>query len=201
MHIGDLFQHRQAVAERLTAYATDRPPAGIHSVEAMLRDGLPPIEDLLVGGSPMPIGSSAVLVIVGGLFVIYRGLLDFRVPLLVVASAYAAFLLLPVPVAAGLPGTAWTPVIRHVGVNPSVAVTWANYLTLASPLVFAAFFLAPTSARAPTAPRRAAWALLTGVACAAGQLYVAGIAGPMLGVAAVGTVRRLLNLVPTRRRA
>jgi hypothetical protein len=69
------------------------------SIEQLIRDRMPPLEDLIVAGQPGPIGASgAVAVIMGGLFLLYRGLIDYRVPVLICIAAFVTLLLLPVPV-------------------------------------------------------------------------------------------------------
>jgi hypothetical protein len=59
---------------------------------------MPPLEDLIIGGQPGRSARAArIAVIIGGLFLLYRGLIDFRVPLLIVLTAYVSLLILPIP--------------------------------------------------------------------------------------------------------
>ena len=84
----------------LTDYTTGRlrPERGQMPLHELLRDRMPPLEDLIVGGQPAPIGvGSGIAVIIGGLFLLYRGLIDFRIPLLAPLFAFVALLVLPVP--------------------------------------------------------------------------------------------------------
>ena len=90
----------EPASEVLTRYTSGReqPPRGWLSLQSLLLDKLPPLEDLIVGGHPGPFGtSSAIAVIIGGLMLLYRGLIDFRIPLLILLAAFAALLVLPIP--------------------------------------------------------------------------------------------------------
>ena len=138
------------------------------SMETLIRDAMPPLEDLIVGGHPGPIGTScAIAVIIGGLFMLYRGVIDYRIPLLVVITTFLATLVLPVPVTIheGVRHWRWLA-IRHPGVGAALATTFANYELLASPLLFMAFFLATSPAVRPMARRaRTFYAILLGIFC------------------------------------
>jgi Na+-translocating ferredoxin:NAD+ oxidoreductase RnfD subunit len=152
------------------------------SLEGLLRDRLPPLEDLILGAHPGPIGaSSAIAVIIGGLFLIYRGLIDFRIPLIIVISALLAFLVLPVPaVITDRPDWRWA-VGSVRGIGGAMGLTFANYEILATPLLFTAFFLATAPAVRPMTRRgRVMYALLTGLFAAVFQLYVSASFGSYL---------------------
>ena len=90
----------EPASQSITSYTTGqlKPERGQMPLHELLRDRMPPLEDLIVGGQPRPIGQgSAVAVIIGGLFLLYRGLIDFRIPLLAMASMFVALLILPIP--------------------------------------------------------------------------------------------------------
>src|SRR5258706_10615482 len=58
---------------RLFAYTSGqkRPGRSWASLESLLRDDMPPLEDLIIGGQPGPIGATcAVAIIIGGLFLL-----------------------------------------------------------------------------------------------------------------------------------
>ena len=161
------------------------------SVDDLLRDRLPPLEDVVLGASPGPIGgTSAVAVIFGGLFLLYRGLIDFRVPLLIVVVAWVTIMVLPVPIGHGwrsLAGTA--PAAGWAAV-----ATVANYEVLASPLLFTAFFLAGSPSVRPLGrPARAAYAAFIGVATAVLQIYLSVGLGSYLAVLAAGPFASALD--------
>jgi Na+-translocating ferredoxin:NAD+ oxidoreductase RnfD subunit len=164
------------------------------SLDAMLRDRMPPLEDLIVGGHPAPIGmGSAIAVIIGGLFLLYRGLIDYRVPLLIILSTAITALILPVPVvireneavwkwliafSPGVVTTSGTSTIADAWSGWTVGLTLVNYELMAGPLLFMAFFLATSPAVRPIARRaRVAYALIVGILAAVFQLYVSVAAG------------------------
>jgi Na+-transporting NADH:ubiquinone oxidoreductase subunit NqrB len=180
-----------SVAERLIAYTrgASRPERGMLRLQGLLSERLPPLEDLIVGGQPGAIGtSSAVAVIVGGLFLLYRGVIDFRIPLLIVASAFVALLILPIPIAITDIGPRWSWLaMREASVGWAVAVTFANYQIVASPLMFTAFFLATSPTVRPITRRgRTLFAIAVGVLAAAMQLYVSVAWGPYAALLIVG---------------
>lgn len=166
------------------------------SMEALLRDQMPPLEDLLILGAPAPIGSaSAVAVIIGGLLLVYRGASDWRIPLTTVLSALVAFLVLPVPVVVSEQGARyeWLSGLTRGG-SWAVAVTFANYQLAASPLLFCAFFLAPLPTLRPFQRfARVIYGTLLGVTSAALQLYVSVSSGPYIALLAVGLLVPLMD--------
>lgn len=166
------------------------------SLDGLLRDRLPPLEDLVIGGQPAPIGqSSAIALIVGGLFLLYRGLMDYRIPLFIMLSAWVTLLILPVPVSITESGAEWRwLVMREPAVGWATALTFVNYSLLASPLLFTAFFLATSPAIRPM-PRcpRWWWACLIGVSAAVLQLYVSVSLGPYLALLMVGLLTPVLD--------
>jgi electron transport complex protein RnfD len=152
---------------------------------------MPPLEDLIVGGHPGPIGTSCqVAVIIGGLFMLYRGVIDHRIPLLIIVSAYIALLVLPVPLAIDSSVRQWHWLaIRQPGVGAALAITFANYEVAASPLLFTAFFLATSSAIRPMTRRgRTLYAIAVGILSAAAQLYLSVSIGPYIALLLAGVV-------------
>jgi hypothetical protein len=192
--------YSEPASQRLVFYTTgtESPERTWLSLEGLLRDRMPPLEDLIVGGQPGPIGTScAIAVIVGGLFLLYRGLIDYRIPLLVFASAYLSLLLLPVPVRITESDEAWRWLIARrppEGVGWEVALTFVHYELMASPLVFMAFFLASAPAVRPVSRRgRAIYAILIGALAAVFQLYLAVSIGPYLALLGVSLLTPLID--------
>jgi Na+-translocating ferredoxin:NAD+ oxidoreductase RnfD subunit len=178
---------REPAAERLLPFTkgVERPVGTSITLDGLLRDRMPPLEDLIIAGHPSLIGSaSAIAAIVGGLFLLYHGLIDARVPLLIFAAAFAAFLVLPIPVVITEAAREWRWVAaRDPGVGWGVAVTFANYQLMAGPLPFVAFFIATAPTNRPmTRPGRTIYAVTAGLLVAAAQLYADVVAGPFLGV-------------------
>jgi len=194
---------------RLFAFTSGqkRPGRSWISIEALLRDELPPLEDLIIGGQPAPIGAAcAVAVIIGGLFLLYRGIIDFRVPLAIFAGAFIAFLTLPVPIRITDDGPDWrwfvfrahrilTPSgLRYEQVGWANAITFVNYEIMIGPMILMIFFLATAPALRPMARRaRVLYGLLVGVVAAAAQLYVSISYGPYLALLVVSLLTPLLD--------
>jgi Na+-translocating ferredoxin:NAD+ oxidoreductase RnfD subunit len=194
---GDALQLEPA-AQRLLAFTAGqkRPGRSWLSLESLLRDEMPPLEDLIIGGQPGPIGGTcAVAIIIGGLFLLYRGMIDFRVPVCVLVGALLALLSLPIPLFIKEDGPDWRwflfrshqvftpagPRFEHIGW--AKAVTFANYELMAGPMLLMTFFLATTPALRPMARRaRVLYGLLVGILAAGLQLYVSVSYGPYLAL-------------------
>jgi Na+-translocating ferredoxin:NAD+ oxidoreductase subunit D len=161
------------------------------SLDALLRDRVPPLQDVVLGAIPGSIGvTSAVAVIIGGLFLLYRGLIDFRIPLMITAAAWLALLVLPIPEQSQWQ---WVPG-RIQGIGWAMGVTWANYQVLASPLLFTAFFLAGSPSVRPLSKRgRTIYAITIGLLTAALQLYVSVALGSYLALLIVGLTTPILD--------
>lgn len=178
---------RDPAAERLLPFTkgTERPVNTSLTLEGLLRDRMPPLEDLIIAGHPSLIGSaSAIAAIIGGLFLLYHGLIDYRIPLLIFLAAMAAFLVLPIPVVITETAREWRWLVaRDPGVGWGLAVTFANYELMASPLALVAFFLATEPTIRPMTRRgRTIYALVAGVLIAVTQLYADVLCGPFVGV-------------------
>ncbi len=135
------------------------------------------------------------MVIIGGLFLLYRGLIDFRIPLLICVAAYGALLVLPIPVVITESGAQWRWLaLREPGVGWPMALTFANYELMAGPALFMAFFLATSPAVRPMARRgRMLFAILVGILTAAMQLYASVSFGPYLALLLVSLLTPLMD--------
>jgi Na+-translocating ferredoxin:NAD+ oxidoreductase RnfD subunit len=191
--------YSEPAAERLIVFTSGRqtPARAALSLEELIRDTMPPLEDLIVGGHPNAIGlGSAVAVIMGGLFLLYRGLIDFRVPLLICGTFIAALVMLPIPVAVLDNVTHWRTLALHHGVGWAVAITFVSYELMAGPLLFVAFFLASAPGVRPLTRRgRAVFAILIGMVAAALQLYLDVSYGAYLALLLVGLLTPILDRV------
>jgi Na+-translocating ferredoxin:NAD+ oxidoreductase RnfD subunit len=194
----DAVYWRQPASEQLLALTSfsETPDQPSFTLEALLRDRTPPLEDLISGGHPGATGlSSAIAIIIGGLFLLYRGLIDYRIPLFIVLFAYAALLVLPIPTSVldGAREWHWLA-LRQPGVGWATAITFANYELLAGPALFAAFFLATApSIRPMTRRARTLYAALAGILTAVCQLYFSVSFGPYLALLLVSILTPLLD--------
>jgi len=186
---------REPASQRLIFFTSGLHPAWM-SLESMLRDRIPPLEDLIIAGQPAPIGcASNIAVIIGGLFLMYRGLIDYRIPLLICVAAYGALLVLPIPVVISESGTQWRWLaLREQGVGWPMALTFAHYELMAGPALFMAFFLATAPAVRPMARRgRALFAVMVGILTAAMQLYASVSFGPYLALLLVSLLTPVMD--------
>jgi Na+-translocating ferredoxin:NAD+ oxidoreductase RnfD subunit len=161
------------------------------SLDSLLRDRMPPLEDLIVAGQPAPIGlGSAIALIIGGLFLLYRGLIDYRVPLIIIVSALAAIVVLPVPVRVTESEAfyQWL-VLRSGAAGWPVGLTLASYELMAGPLMFTAFFLATSPEVRPITRRaRTVYSVIVGLLTGVFQLYVSVAIGAYLALLAASLV-------------
>jgi Na+-translocating ferredoxin:NAD+ oxidoreductase RnfD subunit len=199
----------EPAATRLLSFTSGqkRPGRSWLSLESLLRDELPPLEDLIIGGQPGPIGATcAVAIIVGGLFLLYRGIIDFRVPVSIFVGALLALVTLPIPILIRDDGPEWRwlafrthqimtplgPRSEHIGW--AKAVTFANYEIMIGPMLLMAFFLATAPALRPMARRaRVIYGLLVGILAAGMQLYLSISFGPYLALLIVSLLTPMLD--------
>ncbi|MFN4243748.1 MAG: RnfABCDGE type electron transport complex subunit D [Tepidisphaerales bacterium] len=176
----------EPASETLTAFMRSTPTDGIWlSLDGLIRELLPPLEDLIIGGHPMPVGlASMCAVLLGGLFLLYRGLADWRIPLVMLLSGLVALLCLRLPVVVTADGPEWRWLaFREHGMTWETMLTFGFYQLAAGPMVFVAFFLATDSASAPaTRGGRILYALGLGVLAAAGQLYLSVATGALVAL-------------------
>lgn len=146
------------------------------TIESLLRDRLPPLEDLILAQSPATIGSASVVaVLMGGLLLAFRGVAEWRVAAIVLGSAYVALLIMPVPVIITEAGPRYYGLatsMRSVGID--VALTLVHYELVSGLIPWCAMFLATRRELCPIQPRaRWVYAILIGLLASALQRYVA----------------------------
>lgn len=176
---------RAPAGDVLAAYTPGlvRPPATMGGV---LRERLPPLEDLIVIGHPTAFGLGSIAAIfAAGTYLCVRGAGDVRIAVASVLAAYGTFLLAPVPAAVTADGTLWTWAIGLGGgirgspsVGWDVGVTFAHYELFSGPICFIALLLAPLPA---TRPLRGRWRVLYGLALGISMAAAQRVAGPQLG--------------------
>jgi Na+-translocating ferredoxin:NAD+ oxidoreductase RnfD subunit len=186
----------EPASQRLTFYTAgeERPDREVLLLLGLLRDRMPPLEDLLVGGHPAPIGlGSIALVLVGGLYLLYRDVIDYRIPLIASLVAFALLLMLPIPAAITERGPQWSWLaVRDPRVGWATAVTFANYELAAGPALLVFFYLATLPSMRPMTGRgRLAFAVVLGALTAVAQLYASVPYGPYIALLLTGLLTPL----------
>lgn len=114
------------------------------SISAAILD-LPPLKDLICGARPGAIGETSVVVLLmAGLYLIYRNYVKWVLPVSFVLSAAAVVAVAPVFLTGG--DTLWFPICAQ---GWDVGVTYVAYHLLGGELLLAAFFLAPEMTSRP----------------------------------------------------
>jgi electron transport complex protein RnfD len=190
-------EYSDAPAGALVYYTTgaERPFRGWIQMQGLIRDAMPPLENLIIGGAPGPIGTaSAVAVIIGGLFLLYRAVIDYRVPLIIVVAAFITLMIAPVPVQiTDHPEWRWLA-FRDAQVGWATAITLANYELFAGPLLFVAFFFATSPVVRPMSRRaRFVYAVVLGALAAVLQLYLSVSYGPYMALLVASLLTPLLD--------
>jgi electron transport complex protein RnfD len=182
----------------LASYTSGREVTDRFSDSALmvLRDRMPPLEDLVLGGEPAAVGTaSGLALIIGGLLLIHRGLIDYRIPLLAIVGAAAGFLIFPVPVVITDLGPQWHWLaFRSPYLGWQVGLSLASYELFASPLILVAFFLATSARTRPmSGPARAVFGLLLGILTAVAQLYGSVAVGPYVALLLASLLSRTFD--------
>ena len=159
--------------------AIGTPRTDTHRRQPVLLSQLPPIGDILFGCYGGAIGqTSAIALLVAGLFMIYRNYIGWTIPLTMLASAALVAAVAPVQLA-GPGGTAqwiWGPICNDGGTQElafDAGILYVLFQVLSGGLMLGAFFLATEmSARPITARGQCAFGLFCGTAAMTMQLYV-----------------------------
>ncbi len=168
---------------------------------SMLSSGeLPRFEEMMIGAVPGPVGAtSPALLILLGIWLMYRRLSWWPLPLLALLGALVTLALMPVPGEGAQLGQSpgvtagWGTVARHLGaLGPAAAVTLAAYLVLASPLPLIVMIHAPLTMPL-TARGRAVYALILGSLTMAAMWLLATPMAAYLGLVVAGLLSRMLD--------
>jgi electron transport complex protein RnfD len=155
---------------------------------------LPPISDFLYGARPGGIGeTSALVILVAGLYLIYRNYVKWKLPFLIIVSAWIVAAVAPVQLAGPNETVEWTwwPLF-HEGAD--VGFTYANYQILSGQLVLVAFLLAPEMTTRPvTTGGQALFGVGVGGGAMLLQLYTATPIPAYLAVLAMNTFSPLID--------
>jgi Na+-translocating ferredoxin:NAD+ oxidoreductase RnfD subunit len=191
---------RDPPGDTLLAYtsAQVRPDRASVTLQMLIRDQLPPLEDLIFAGQSGAIGiASGVAVIVGGLFLLYQGVIDFRIPLFSLMSAMATILITPIPLVITDTTVVWHWLtFRPHMLGPAAGVTFMNYEIFSSPFLLTIFFLASAPGLRPLHRRgRVIFAIILGVLSALFQLYVSNALGPYVALLIVCMLTPVLDRI------
>jgi electron transport complex protein RnfD len=134
---------------------------------------MPPIDNLFYGARPGGLGETCVLIIVvAGLYLIYRNYVRWQLPLAFLAAAWCAAAVAPIYLVGpnNVVETVWLPLLTREGAG--VGFTYVNYQMLSGGLLLAAFFLATEMTSRPvTAGGQTLFGLGCGVLAMGLQLY------------------------------
>ena len=170
-------------AETLAPITRDKPaysaiayPRGdTHGREPTLLAQLPPIGDMLFGAHGGGIGETSVVVLlVGGLYLMYRNYVKWQLPAAMLLSAAAVAAIAPIQLAGPSESveTVWLPILHDVpGVASSldVGITYVLYQVLSGGLVLGAFFLATEMTSRPVTT---GGQVIFGIGCGAGAMLL-----------------------------
>jgi hypothetical protein len=192
-------------ADQLDTYLS--PAAAIRAgtsadLDSLIRDRLPPLEDLVLLGHPSPIGMCSGVVLLGAiLWGAYRQTIDYRIPLLSITAAYLALVVLPIPAAVGTRGATWRFLaMAHPDVGLATALTFVHYLLFASPLLFCLGLLASRGDTRPLHTRAVVvWSVGLGVLSAVSVLYYSVQFGPLAVLLVAPVLARWLDRRLARR--
>ena len=185
-------------AAQLDEYLAGRlePSQQTSNLDSLIRDELPPLEDLALGGQPMLIGQASGMALIGIiLWAAYRRTIDWRVPVISLAVCYITLIILPTP-------TSILPAERIWRLFPSLqadigvetGITFVHYLLFSSSAIFSLGLLATRGDVKPLHGRAiAVWSIIVGILTAAGLLYVSVTTGPFLALLIGPSLARLLD--------
>ena len=180
----------EPASQRLAMFVEGRllPGRPAQTITRLVSDDLPPLEDLVIGAHPGRVGqTSAIALLVGGLFMVYRGVVAFRLPVIMLTACVSAMLVLPMPVLVG-----HNEIIRKwlFVTDPSVGwamgVTLINYIITASPILLTTLLLATIPGIRPTGGRAAKlFALAFGICAAVATINISFHYGALIALALV----------------
>ena len=157
---------------------------------------LPPIEEVLMGARAGGIGETSILLIVlGGLYLIYRNYVKWQLPAAMLGAAALVAMAAPIRLAGpgGAPVTVWWPALSGEG---EVGLLYVCYQLCAGGLVLAAFFLAPEMTSRPVTPGgQVVFGAAVGAAAMLLQLYIDTPIPAYLAVLALNTLTPAIEAV------
>ena len=176
------------------AFSALHVPARIPHARGALLMQLPPISDLFYGARPGGIGeTSAIVILIAGLYLVYRHYISWPLPVMIIASAYAVAAIAPIYLA-GPNHTIevhWWPIVSE---GLDVGFTYINYQILSGGLLLTAFFLAgEMTCRPVTFGGQVLFAIGVGVIAMLLQLYMNIRISAYMAVLAMNTFTPLID--------
>lgn len=158
---------------------------------------LPRIEELLLGCVPGMIGATSQgLLIIMGLYLMYKRLSWWSIPVIIMTSAFLTLMAMPIFIIHGKTTVFWVLIDAH----PAFSLTYLGYFFLTSPTILIAFILAPATSPI-TALGRFVYCILVGMLIVILQWYVQIPILTLLSVLIAGVLSRMLDNLhyrPTR---
>ncbi|MCE5277277.1 MAG: RnfABCDGE type electron transport complex subunit D [Planctomycetaceae bacterium] len=160
--------------KRLRVALNTSPQQHVPRLRGAIMPNLPPLREMLLGTRPGGIGETcAVVILVAGVYLIYRGYVKWQLPLAFIASAAAVVAVAPVHLATGSDGHVawkWLPLVFE---GADTGFTYVLYQLLSGELLLAAMFLAPEMTSRPvTTGGQVIFGVGCGVAAMLLRLYV-----------------------------
>jgi len=174
-----------ALADRSEGASAQKPLALMH---------LPPLNEMISGARPGGIGETcAVVVIVSGLYLVYRNYVRLALPLTFVASAGLVAAIAPIYLAGpqGTVLTTWAPILSE---GLDTGLVYVSYQLLGGGLLLSAFFLATEMTSRPvTAGGQVIFAACGGALAMLMTLYVDTPIPAYMAVLAANTMSQAID--------
>jgi len=148
-------------------------PSGSSPVKPAALLKMPPLSEMLYGARPGGLGeTSAIVIVVAGLYLVYRNYVKWHLPVCILLAACGVLAVAPVNLAGpyGTTETVWWPVTAE---GLDVGFLYLLYHLLSGEMLLAAFFLATEMTSRPvTTGGQVIFGLACGVIAALLKLYV-----------------------------
>lgn len=166
------------------------------NLDALIRDELPPLEDLAFAGHPMPIGQASGMALVGLiLWAAFRRTIDWRIPVISFTVCYLALILLPTPCSILPDARVWRffPSIQ-ADIGMATGLTFVHYMLFAGSAIFSLGLLATRGDVKPLHGRAiVVWSTILGLLTAIGMMYVSITLGPLFALLVGPSLARVLD--------
>lgn len=150
---------------------------------------LPRIEELLLGCVPGMVGATSQgLIIILGLYLMYKRLSWWSIPVIILLSAHLTLMAMPVILPHGMTTVFWV----LVGAHPAFSITYLGYFFLTSPMLLVAFILAPATCPL-TSLGRLVYCILIGMLMVLIQWFVQIPVLTLMSVLMAGVLSRMFD--------